>query len=398
MKTPRMFPIRSRAALAALILLTLALSACGGMAGDSWSGVALGKDQNIVYLAFEEKIVALDTADGTRLWEYPAKDDREAKFYAVPTLDNGTLYIGDWEGRLHSVNSADGTKNWIYTPDRETIVGPVSLKATDRVISGVAVDSDKVFFGLGSENVVALSRGTAAEIWTFKTGHGVWGTPLYLPANPEVAGSRAVLYVVSLDHHLYALDPESGNTLWSKDLGGAAPGNMVYDAELNRLYIGTFASELVVLDLAVRDIVARYETEGWLWDGPAVDIQDDGSRLLYFGDVKGYLYAVRATEDGFEEIWKQHVADDTIRSTPLIVGDHLYVGSKDKHIYAINKADGTVAWNNETDGEVLSEFVSAPVGSGDEASTLVIVSTSDDNNRLVAYQSTTGDQVWRYSD
>jgi len=301
------------------------------------------------------------------------------------------------DGSLHSIHTADGTANWVYKPDREAIIGPISLKASDRVMSGVALDSNKIFFGLGSENIVALSRETAEEVWTFQTRHGVWGTPLYLPADSE-KGTPAVLYAVSLDHQLYAIDPDSGKELWSKHLGGAAPGNMLYDAELNRIYVGTFASELVAVDLAERDIVARYQTEGWLWGGPALDVDENGTQTLYFGDIKGFVYAVQPTADGFVEVWKRRIADDAIRSTPLILEDRLFVGSQDHHIYAVNKTNGTMIWDSKTSGEVLSEFVSVSSGneSSSETSALVIVSTSSGDDRLVAYDSDSGERVWRY--
>ena len=66
----------------------------------------------------------------------------------------------------------------MYTPNRKMFIGPFP-HLDDRVIGPAAVDSDKVFFGLGSRNVVGVSRETAQEVWTSKTNHGVWAKPLY---------------------------------------------------------------------------------------------------------------------------------------------------------------------------------------------------------------------------
>jgi outer membrane protein assembly factor BamB len=158
-----------------------------------------------------------------------------------------------------------------------------------------------VFFGLGSRNVVAVSRETGQEAWKFSTGHGVWATPLYLPANPDDPNSRATLYVLSLDHYIYAIDPQTGKELWHKNLGGAAPGNLVYDSTRNRVYVGTFSSELLAVDLTTHEIVYRFKADDWLWDGPALD-----GDMLYFGDLAGNLYALRITDSGFQQLDHEH--------------------------------------------------------------------------------------------
>ncbi|MBN2306062.1 MAG: PQQ-binding-like beta-propeller repeat protein [Anaerolineae bacterium] len=379
-----------------LVLTALLLAACTGAAGDSWAGLARDPEQSIVYVSWDQTVVAIDTTTGEDLWKYPEKDDRDAKFYAVPVIDNGTMYVGDYKGSLHSVNLEDGTRNWVYEPDRNTLVGPVSSTPSDRVISGVALNGDKVFFGLGSRNVVAVSRETAEEVWTFETNHGVWSTPLYIVGED----GQAILYVASLDHYLYALDPETGDQLWRKDLGGAIPGDMLYDPVLNRIYLGTFLSELVAVDLATQEIVAQFDTKGWLWGRPALEVQEDGTRILYFGDLEGYVYAVQITENGFEELWRRDVADKGIRSTPLLVGDMVIVGSQNKRVYALSKTDGDEEWDAKLKGEVLAELVSVPGNPEDEVDTsdLVIVSTTDGDDLVVAYKSVSGERVWRYKD
>jgi outer membrane protein assembly factor BamB len=363
------------------------LTACGGRAGDSWAGISASPDSDIVYVSYNDQIVALNPTSGATLWSY--KDDSKVKFYAVPVVSDGVVYVGDYQGNLHAIGS-DGQQLWVYKPERKKLVGPLSPTPTDRIIGGVAVDSDKVFFGLGSRNVVAVSRTNAEKVWTFETKHGVWATPLYIQANPEVENSQATVYVVSLDHHLYALDAETGHQLWEKDLGGAAPGKLVYDEGRNRVYVGTFASELLAIDLATHDIVARYETEDWVWGSPA--FADD---VLYFGDLGGQLYAVRVTDTGFDPVWKKGVSKEAIRATPLLTDGLVIVGSKDKHVYAVKKEDGSPVWDTKTKGEVLTELVLVP---GDEdPSDVVVVGTTDADRLIMAYQVDTGDEAWHYS-
>jgi outer membrane protein assembly factor BamB len=156
--------------------------------------------------------------------------------------------------------------------------------------------------------------------------------------------------------------------------------------------VGTFVSELLAIDLNGAAIVDRYETQDWLWGHPA--LEDD---MLYFGDLKGNLYAVRVTDDGFEQVWmREALAKDAIRSTPLIIGDLLVVGSQDRSIYAVSKEDGSSEWERATRGEVLTNLLLAP---GDEETPdLIIVGTSEREELVLALTPGDGEIDWHYSD
>ncbi|MBN1679200.1 MAG: PQQ-binding-like beta-propeller repeat protein [Anaerolineae bacterium] len=390
MNTFGVFSSSPRRLIGLLLVLVVLLTACGGVKGDSWAGVS--SDDEYIFVSHNERVVALNPASGAVKWEYPK--DKNGKFFALPVVDNGTVFIGDYEGKLHAINRETGEARWVYEPDQGTIIGPISTEPKDRVISGAAVDAERVYFGLGSRNIVAVSRETAEKVWTFETDHGVWGTPLLIPVS-DGQNDQDVLYVASLDHFFYAINPVTGKQLWRKSLGGAAPGNIVYDAKRNRVYIGTFVSELLALDLDSHEIVARYETDNWLWSGPA--LEDD---MLYFGDLTGNLYAVKVTDDGFVQDWKRDVADDAIRATPLVFDDLIIVGSKDKHVYAVSKEDGSEVWNAKTDGEVLSEIVlvSDELEDDEGSYNLVVVGTSEGDELVLALKSTSGSEGWHYSD
>lgn len=374
--------------LAALVLL----SACGAQI-DSWAGLAKSEDSGVVYVAYNERLTALEVATGESLWSYPGEDDRDAKFFARPAVYNGTIYAGDYKGRLHALDN-NGNPKWIFTLDDTIEVGPVSVDPDDRVIGGATVNPDLglVYFGLGSHDVVAVDAEDGSEVWSMETEHGVWGAPLYVPAE-ETTGNGAGLYVVSLDQHMYSLDPETGDVRWRTDLGGAAPGGITYDAERFVGYVGTFLSELLAVDLADGTIIARYTADDWLWDSPSL-----AGDMLYFGDLKGNAYAVSFDGDNFTEQWKVELAGDAIRAKPLVYDDLLIFGSQDKSVYAVSRNDGVRQWSKETEGEVLGNMVSIPAGDDvDASSALAIVSTTQNKELVIAYNSLSGEVDWRYN-
>ncbi len=378
-----------RRSVGVLLLLALLLSACGGATSESWAGILANPQDGTVYVSFNKHVVALNPSSGAIVWEYGAEGTR---FFAIPTLADEMLYVGDYGGRLHAL-TADGEPQWVYEPSRETLIGPLSLTPTDRIIGAATVGPKYIYVGLGSRNVEAVDRESGQEAWLFETDHGVWAKPLYIPADEE-NGSPATLYIASLDHHLYALNPEDGALLWKVDLGGAVPGDLVYDAARGRIYAGTFVSELVAVDVNTQKVAARFQADDWLWGAPVLD-----EDVLYFGDLSGNLYAVQVGEDGFSQLWKRPLAPEAIRAAPVLTDGLLIVGAKDGHLYAVHKEDGSDAWDTPTKGAVLSDLVFVPAGAADEdLPPLVIVGTDDAKHLIEAFDATTGESRWEYAD
>ena len=379
-----------RRSVGVLLLLVLVLSACGGATSESWAGIRANPQDGTIYVSFNRHVVALNPASGAIVWEYGG--DKGDSFFATPTLADDTLYVGDYHGRLHAL-STDGEVQWIYEPARETLIGPLSLTPTDRIIGAATVGPKYVYVGLGSRNLVAVDRQDGTEAWLFETDHGVWTEPLYIPADEE-AGTSATLYFASLDHHLYALDPESGELLWKVDLGGAVPGNLVYDAERGRIYAGTFVSELVAVDVNTQRVSARFQADDWLWGAPVLD-----GDVLYFGDLAGNLYAVQVSDEGFAQLWKRPLSEEAIRAAPVLSDGLLIVGSKDGRLYAVHKEDGSDAWDAPTKGAVLSDLVFIPEdNTNSDIPALVIVGTDDAKHLVMAFDAANGESRWEYAD
>jgi len=436
---------RKLSVLALLLIASILLAACGGVRGDSWAGIASNGEPSTlgdtVYVSYNEKVMALNASTGKRLWEYPGEDDRDSKFFAIPVVDkaNETVYVGDFKGRLHAINTTDGKVRWLYTPPKGDKIGPLSTTPDDRIISGVALGDDMIFYGLASRNVVALPRSSTQPndtIWTFETDHGVWGTPLYVPAQED---RPAMLYVVSLDQFFYALYAETGEEMWKIDMKSAAPGSLTYDARHNWAYVGTLGEGLLLIDLNAQKILSSFETEGWIWGSPIIEAptgeivpntdqtaetsdaaataeptpeataEPAGTEdtpqgdMLYFGDLNGYLYAVSVSDTGaFTTIWKKQLSEAPIRATPALTpgaDGMVIVGSKDKRIYAFAKDNGTKQWEQTTEGEVLTDLVLVPSDPEDPASPLLVVAGTSENKELVvAYNIETGKRDWDYSE
>jgi outer membrane protein assembly factor BamB len=190
-----------------------------------------------------------------------------------------------------------------------------------------------------------------------------------------------VVYLPTLDHHIYAIDTQSRSVAWSVELSGALLGAPALDPENGRLYIGTFASKVEAVDLTSHAVVWEFSTKGWVWDTPALE---DG--LLYFGDLKGNFYALHA-EDG-TPAWDALKPDGPVVGAPLIQDGTIFLATEYGSVYAINE-NGSIRWTAPIEG---GKLYTSPVLAGD----LLLVTPSETDFALVALDAD-GKQVFTFT-
>jgi outer membrane protein assembly factor BamB/serine/threonine protein kinase len=87
-----------------------------------------------------------------------------------------------------------------------------------------------------------------------------------------------------------------------------------------------------------------FETDGSVKSSPAV--VDD---TVYVGSTDNRVYALDATDGTVQ--WGSPT-DDSVFSSPAVVDDTVYVGSTDGSVYALDTVDGSIRWTFETDDGV----------------------------------------------
>jgi outer membrane protein assembly factor BamB len=293
------------------------LTACGGaMPSSSWSGITA--DQDMIYLAHNTYVYGINLTNRQQVWRFPEKAQNTLTFHAAPVLTaDNQLLVGSYGPagyNLYSLNPANGMQNWIFAEAKNHYI--TSPLATDNAI--YAPNSD------GNMYILDL-KGNLIE--TFKSTTPLWATP-------AINDTCDCLFLPSMDHSLYALETLTGKIIWnSDDLGGAMVSAPTF-SEDGKLFIGTFASEMLALNADDGKVLWRYKTDGMVWSQP--NLVDD---VLYFGDAKGMLYAVNT--DGTEK-WKIKAAGPIV-NMPLVQGENIYVTAGTNAVYAYG-LDGANAW------------------------------------------------------
>jgi outer membrane protein assembly factor BamB len=320
----------------------------------------MSADQENVYLAFDKNVYSISISNGVENWRFPLEGKANVTYYAPPALtDDGQLIVGDYINILHSLNPATGQENWNFS------------EATDRYVGSVLTASGSIFAPNAAHVLYALnSNGT--KKWSFTTEGPLWAQPVTSP-------DCDCIYVPSMDHHVYAVNVETGEQEWqSEKLGGSIVGTPALSAD-GILYVGTFNNEIVALQAADGEILWRVATGDWVWGGPVLQ----GERL-FFGDLSGKIYAVDAKTGAI--IWQQQPGG-TITESPLVTEDAVYVTTETGNIFALD-LDGKILWTKTITGKLNA----SPVKAGD----LILIAATKSDALIYAFDSD-GTQVWTFT-
>ena len=264
----------------------------------------------------------------------------QTTFTASPTVVDGVVYIGGWDGFVYAIDAETGTLRWESRTETASgaTFGPIVSSAAVADVAGRRL----VIVGSGPR-VYAFDARNGAEVWTRYVG-GLEDTPGEADDPAEV---------------------ESSPVVWN---GTVYVGMDVHNQPGSRT--GGVRGGMLALDAATGALKWKYEPEavtgepasgcGGVWGSPVID---PGSGFLYFGTANcpavndnpklpmESIYALtNITGDSPELVWKftPHKApdlDEDFGATPnlMVLADGtkvLAAGSKDGGVYFLDPATG----------------------------------------------------------
>lgn len=280
-------------------------------------------------------VFAHDARTGELKWFYDPKVPRDWAVHLCCDVvnrgvayDDGHLFFGTLDGRLVSLDAADGSLRWeVQTTDRSK---PYSITGAPRIVKGrVIIGNGGAELGVrGFVSAYDLDDGSLA--WRFYT----------VPGNPEDGFENAAME--------RAAKTWGGGPWWEIGGGGTVWDSMAYDPELNLLYIGVgngapwnrqirspdggdnlYLSSIVALNPDDGSYVWHYQTTpGDSWDYTATqhmilaDLEIDGEprKVLMQAPKNGFFYVLDrqtgellSAEPYANVTWASHVDRETGR-------------------------------------------------------------------------------------
>ena len=324
--------------------------------GPIGSTACLG-DGKIYFFSGDGALYCLNALTGKRLWSFKtlsgALPDRRYDwpdyYQSSPVLDNGFVYFGGGDGRIYAVNAATGALKW-------------SFATGDVVHTRPALANGKVVAGSFDGGLYCINQETGAMIWRFKTtGHRYFprgeinGNPLihngkiFFGARDynlyavdlesgychwlrsfqkgwalSVTPNDSVIYVgTSDDRLLLALDEETGNARWERNLGFNIFGGMAIDGQSG--YIGTLMGKLFCVDLRTGGIEWTFRTDGYKKYAGKYFQEDD---RFFVANIGALLPNGNAMLKMYEQL-------GAVFSQPLELGGKILFASNDGTLYCL---------------------------------------------------------------
>ncbi len=295
-----------------------------------------------------EKINSGNVADLGLAWSYPLNLFRGIE--ATPLVIDGVMYTSGAWSVVFALNAATGELLWKYDPEVPRKKGVDAC--CDVVNRGVAAWGDKIYVGTIDGRLVALQAATGEVVWSTQTfdkskAYTITGAPRVLKGKVLIGSGGGEYdvrgYVSAYDAETGELawrfytvpgNPENGQETkalemaektwngewWRRGGGGTVWDSMVYDPELDLVYIGVgngapwnrrerspgggdnlFLSSIVALKADTGDYVWHYQTTpGETWDYTATqpimlaDLEIEGQvrKVLMQAPKNGFFYVL----------------------------------------------------------------------------------------------------------
>ncbi len=255
------------------------------------------------------------------------------------------------------------------------------------IFSTPVIDGDgNIYIGSADHYFYSLDRSGNLR-WKYKTGE-IIDSAGALPAH-QPTGIATVLFP-SADGHIYCLDKDSGELIWTFD------GNESLEDQFNNWFEGNIAlapdGTLYAGNTNFRyyaltpdgDLKWTYKTGSNAWS--IAGINPDGD--LVWGSCDTFIHGV---SKGGRERWKKRTLGFISASAAIDQEGIAYIGSFDGNLYALNSRTGKVRWKFQTNDHI---YGSTALLESENNSLQIFVGSTDSYLYAINQE---GKEIWRFN-
>ena len=303
--------------------------------------------------------------------------------HSSPVVVDGTVYFGSEDYNFYALDAESGDEKWVF-------------QTRSWVDSSPAVVDGVVYFGSNDSFLYVLDADSGKEIWKFDTAYPI-------KSSPAITEER--VYIRSDDYYLYALDINTGEELWRFNTGSPAGSSVAISDGI--VLLGSGDGYCYGLNAVNGQRRLRFKTHYSVTTTPAVKdgkvylATDNGYMYVIDGTARTWLQeheirpfwlqmwamglpGVPQPPEQSGLLWGERLSRGATASSPLVTDDSVYIGS-DKYLVAVDIESQEVRWNFATGDTVRS----SPVMSG----SAVIVGSED--GYLYAVDADSGEMLWK---
>ncbi len=184
--------------------------------------------------------------------------------------------------------------------------------------------------------------------------HRCWSTgELSVSSRKHASDNDNTIVSHLTDEQILALDPKTGKTLWDRDLAGRLASPIIISGQT--LYFAVDLRQPQGLSEKPSEIskssleIAAVDLNSGLNNGSPTTVPDSASdneysiiitnELLYIASISGNIYALRKNDRTL--VWRAEL-NTSLSADPLILRDHIYVGTGNKTAIKISAQSGEI--------------------------------------------------------
>lgn len=278
--------------------------------------------RSVVYIgSYDTNMWALNAEDGKLLWKFPTG----AGIASSPTFDSATklVYFGSEDHIFYALDAQSGRLSWTY-------------HTKGKIRSSPRVAHNHVFFGSDDGFMYALAANNGRFLWQFEAA---------IPIRTRPFVTNEVIIFGADDGSVYGLEL-SGKRKWVYRAKRGINSSPVVEPTQNICFVGSFDGYMYALDANSGYTLWRFRTNGPVVSTPAMTAD-----TVFFGSADGIVYAVNI--DSGKERWQYPVGKPVIGS-PTVDGNMIYVGGTDNNFYCLDIKNGKLLWKYQTAGQITS--------------------------------------------
>jgi outer membrane protein assembly factor BamB len=217
--------------------MTVAFSIAIGASGSS---PVIGQDGTIYVGTFDGQLVAVEPGGAKKRWSVTTNDMSGSS----PAIgQDGTIYVGSSDHKLHATH-ADGTSAW-------------ALDLGAEVGSPVVGGDGTIYVGTSAGKLHSVSA-AGAERWSYATGGAIHGEP---------AVYAGAVYVGSDDKKLHAVSTQDGKGSWAYETLGAVATPVI--TTNGTVYVGSSDGRLYAIR-PTGTLLLAFNLKGKVRGAPAI--------------------------------------------------------------------------------------------------------------------------------
>jgi len=278
----------------------------------------------------DDRVVRRVSPDGEVKWTATVEPTSRG-MHGTPTIANGTVYVGAYDGALYAFDLETGERYW-------------RRKLGDAIGSSPGYHDGTVYIAVEyyepSGALFAVDAVTGEAVWSSQrpTNHPHSTCAIDREAGRIVVGSN--------DGMVYAWTYPDLEFAWTFETGRPIKGPIA--TADGSAFFGSWDRHFYRVGLAEGEEEWAVESDGLVMSGPSVEPATD---TVYIGSHDTYLYALEMGTG--EERWTFDTEGSLI-GCPTVTSEHVLVGSIDESVYAVEKASGEEQWSVGTAGEATS--------------------------------------------